>query len=81
VAYFCRTTLRQFLEKTVFNVEKLELQEGSYGARGLPVIRAVARQEVRLTQNSGRNSFFVFVADMITPVVLNSLLKRIVTRI
>src|SRR5258708_22874889 len=44
VAYFCRTTLRQFLEKSGFVVERLALERGCYGARRLPVIRAVASQ-------------------------------------
>ncbi len=47
VAYFCRATLRQYLEKAGFTVKRLVLEEGCYGTRRLPVIRAIARKSTR----------------------------------
>jgi hypothetical protein len=81
VGYFCRATLRQFLEKTGFVVEHIALEKGRYEARCLPVIRAVARKTaVQLQNRSHNNSALVLVADMVKPVALGALVKRVVRR-
>ncbi len=81
VAYFCRATLRQFLEKSGFLVERVVLEEGCYGVRRLPVVRAVAcKQAGSASPPPFQNSPMVLAADMLAPVVLLSLLKRIMAR-
>lgn len=81
VAYFCRATLRQFLEKSGFTVERVVLEEGCYGVRRLPVVRAVAcKQAPPPPLRPLRNSPMALAADMLAPVVLVSLLKRIMAR-
>jgi SAM-dependent methyltransferase len=76
VGYFCRATLRQFLVKSGFAVLRLIIEEGCYGVRRLPVIRAVA-QKLGTTQvpRSIKNSPLALAADMLSPVVLLSLVK------
>lgn len=44
VSYFCRATLINFLNKTGFHVDEIQLVFGYYDVRKLPVIRAVARK-------------------------------------
>lgn len=81
VAYFCRATLRQFLEKSGFTVKRVDLKGGFYGARRLPVIRVVARKQTPPPPLcSLRNSPLALAADMLAPVVLLSLVKRIMGR-
>jgi SAM-dependent methyltransferase len=81
VGYFCRTTLRQFLEKCGFAVERLALEDGCYGARRLPVIRAVASKKSRpKAVASGGNSPLVLLRDMLAPVVLGALARRLLHR-
>ena len=81
VAYFCRSTLQQFLEKSGFVVDQVMLEEGCYGVRRLPVVRAVARK-LALTPplRKIRNTPLVLVADMLAPAVLVSLVRRVVAR-
>jgi SAM-dependent methyltransferase len=80
VAYFCRATLRQFLEKSGFTVDRVVLEEGRYGVRRLPVIRAVAHKEAPPTQTPLRNSPLALAVDMLAPAVLVSLVRRVVAR-
>ena len=81
VGYFCRATLRQFLEKSGFAVDHIALETGRYEARRLPVVRAVARKAAaRIPSSSDRNSTLVLVADMVKPAVLGSFAKRLVCR-
>ena len=76
VAYFCRTTLRQFLEKSGFAVAQIVLEEGCYGVRRLPVIRVVASKlAMPLPYSPTQNSPLVLLADMIAPGILVSLAK------
>ncbi len=82
VAYFCRATLRQFLEKSGFVVDRVVLENGSYGVRRLPVVRAVARKLAPPTAVCPiRNSLLTLVVDMLAPTVLESLVKRVVARV
>jgi len=81
VAYFCRTTLRQFLEKSGFAVAEIVLEEGCYGARRLPVIRAVARKlAVPPARRYPGNSPLTLAVDMLTPNVVMSLVKSRLAR-
>ncbi|MCK9418603.1 MAG: class I SAM-dependent methyltransferase [Nitrospirae bacterium] len=81
VGYFCRATLRQFLEKSGFVVEHLALETGRYEARRLPLVRAIARKTTpQIPSRSDRNSVLVLVADMFKPAVLGALAKRLVCR-
>lgn len=82
VVYYCRATLRQFLEKSGFSVQRLALEMGAYGARRLPVIRAVARKEpdTTLSFGNGRGHIAPLLADMVSPVVLASLVRRALRR-
>jgi len=81
VAYFCRTTLRQFLEKSGFVVERLVLERGCYGARRLPVIRAVASKLTSVVPHRlGRNSPLILVVDMLAPVAMWSIAKRLLAQ-
>ena len=81
IAYFCRATLGQFLEVTGFAVERLVLEDGCYGTRRLPVIRAVGRKvDLAAPAKAVRNSSLVLLTDMSQPVVLASLLQRVVSR-
>jgi SAM-dependent methyltransferase len=81
VAYFCRATLRQFLEKSGFAVERVVLEKGCYGVRQLPVVRAVARKLAPPPVLPPiRNSPLALVMDMLAPDVLVSLVKRVVAR-
>lgn len=81
VAYFCRATLRQFLEKSGFVVEWVVLEEGCYGVRRLPVVRAVARKLAPPPAlRPIRNYPLALVVDMLAPAVLVSLVKRVVAR-
>lgn len=81
VGYFCRATLRRFLEKSGFVVEHIALETGRYEARRLPLVRAIARKAAaQMPTRSDHNSALVLVADMIKPAVLGSLAKRLVCR-
>lgn len=81
VAYFCRATLRQFLEKSGFVVERIALETGCYETRRLPLVRAVARKAAaKIPSRPVRNSALVLVADMFKPAVLGALAKRLVFR-
>jgi len=76
VAYFCRTTLQQFLQKSGFAVTRVTLEEGCYGVRRLPVIRAVARKATTLGNGAAiKNSWLVLAKDMLSPTVLLSVAK------
>lgn len=80
VAYFCRATFRQFLEKSGFTVGRIVLEEGCYSVRRLPVIRTVARKQ---TESPGGRSLRIpllaLAADMLAPAALMSQAKRMVT--
>lgn len=78
VGYFSRYTMRRFLEKSGFSVQRLALEMGAYGARRLPVIRAVAlkEQDTTLSFGNGRGHIAPLLADMVSPVVLSSLVRR-----
>lgn len=82
VAYFCRTSLRQFLEKSGFAVDRLALEEGCYGVRRLPVLRAVAHKLTTPSPVSPplQNSWAALATDMFAPTALMSLIRRIVVR-
>jgi len=82
VAYFSRHTLLQFLEKSGFVVTRLALEMGAYGARRLPVIRAVARKEQPVNSSTLRRRHYIapLLTDMLAPVVLASLAGRAVGR-
>jgi 2-polyprenyl-3-methyl-5-hydroxy-6-metoxy-1,4-benzoquinol methylase len=82
VAYFSRHTLRRFLEKSGFSVTRLALEMGAYGARRLPVIRAVAGKEARSAAQppETRHIGAPLLADMLTPVVLASFAARVMGR-
>ena len=81
VGYFCRTTLRQFLEKSGFVVERLALERGCYGTRRLPVIRAIASKlSSPISRQPARNSPLVLVADMLAPPTMWSLAVRLLAR-
>jgi SAM-dependent methyltransferase len=81
VGYFCRRTMRQFLEKSGFAVIRAVLEQGCYGVRRLPVIRAVARKLAAPPPAVPiRNSPLVLAADMLAPTVLVSLAKRMLVR-
>lgn len=82
VAYFCRDTLRRFLEKSGFSVTRLALEMGAYGARRLPVIRAVARKELDESRSVTRlrHHLAPLLVDMAAPVVLGSLARRVLGR-
>lgn len=77
VGYFSRATLRAFVEKAGFLVERLELEEGPYGSRRLLVIRAVARKATVLATPTipPRRSL---ARDLFAPIALKSLVQRIV---
>ena len=83
VGYFSRHTMRRFLGKSGFSVRRLTLETGAYGARRLPVIRAVAQKNLALPASLPRyerSSMMPLLADMIAPAVLTSLLRRILRR-
>lgn len=80
VVYFCRATLRKFLVKSGFTVERIALEKGCYGTRQLPVIRAVGRKAPTPTFGLIRNSPLALVEDMLSPTVLASLVNRLVSR-
>lgn len=82
VGYFSRHTLLRFLEKSGFSVQRLTLEMGAYGARRLPVIRAVARKEpdAALSVGNRRGHIAPLLADMASPVVLASLVERALGR-
>jgi len=81
VSYFSRATLRQYLEKSGFAVTRLVLEEGCYGARRLPVIRAVARRvPTSIVSRQIRNSPLAFAVDMLAPGTLISLAKSRLAR-
>jgi len=81
VAYFCRATMRQFLEKCGFAAKRVVLEEGCYGVRRLPVVRAVARKVATPSASMPiRNSSLLLAADMLSPAVLMSLVKSRLTR-
>lgn len=76
VAYFCRTTLTRFLEKSGFEVDRVVLAEGCYGVRRLPVIRATAcKAATSLARGPIRSSVLVLAMDMLAPTVLVPLAK------
>lgn len=76
VAYFARATMQQFLEKSGFAVMRMALEEGCYGVRRLPVVRAVARKLATPPAPVPiRNSPLVLPMDMLRPTVLMSLVK------
>jgi SAM-dependent methyltransferase len=81
VGYFSRATLRQYLEKSGFAVTRLVLEEGCYGTRRLPVIRAVARKIATPTMfRPIRNTALALAADMLAPAALLSLAKSRLAR-
>ena len=82
VVYYSRSTLSQFLQKTGFEVERIELVEGCYGVRRLPVIRALARKNNKreYTHLVQRQSSVALFRDMLTPVALHSLANRAIRR-
>lgn len=81
VAYFCRATIRQFLEKCGFAIVRLVLEEGCYGTRRLPVVRSVARKlAAPVPPRDIRNSALTLAVDMLAPSVLVSLAKTSLTR-
>lgn len=81
VGYFCRATVRQFLERAGFEVDQVVLEEGCYGVRRLPVIRAVAaKMGPSPACQPPRNSRLALVRDMLSPSALVSLVKNRVVR-
>lgn len=80
VAYFCRATLRQFLEKAGFAVGWVSLEDGCYGARRLPVVRAVAQKVALSEPRVIRNSVWALFSDMISFIVMKSIVHRILVR-
>lgn len=82
VAYFSRHTLRRFIEKSGFLITRLVIEIGAYGARRLPVIRAVARKEKSVVRPHEwhRRHFAPLLIDMAAPVVLASFAGRALGR-
>jgi hypothetical protein len=78
VSYFSRHTLGRFLQKSGFSIQSLTLEIGAYGARRLPVIRAVARKEQCEFKSIGNRvgQIAPLLADMVSPVVITSILGR-----
>jgi SAM-dependent methyltransferase len=76
VAYFCKATMRHYLKKAGFKVTRIVSEEGCYGVRRLPVIRATARKDVQPAGHVPiRNSPLALAIDMLSPAVLVSLVK------
>jgi SAM-dependent methyltransferase len=81
VGYFSRATLRQFLEKSGFALDRLALEEGHYGVRRLPVIRAVARKAVTPSMTQPIcNTRMALAADMLAPAAMVSMVKSRLAR-
>lgn len=79
VVYFSRATLGLMLRKVGLEVEQLNLVNGCYGVRRLPVIRALAvnRGERTDTGLVPPQSFFALFHDMLSPVTLRYLAMRV----
>lgn len=80
VVYFSRATLAKFLAKAGFSVQRMALEEGCYGPRRLPVIRAVAKKSLAAVSTTYRNSIFSLVRDMLAPAPVHGLLQRVLGR-
>lgn len=82
VVYYSCSTLNQFLQKTGFEVERIELVDGCYSVRRLPLIRALARNNNKrgYPHPLQRKSSVAVFRGMLTPIALHSLANRAIHR-
>ena len=80
VGYFSKITLKNYLKKAGFRILSLTLEDGCYGERRLPVIRAVGEKVSSITKVNFKVHYKSLIHDMVTPAVLSKFIMRKLTR-